>query len=119
MGIDGIAPEVVREGPGKQLVEDAALVNVQVVGNFIVSPRREAARMIISSVEAVPSSQADSIRQDHAGYRIGRLDEVSDILVLRFWIGGKHTAIPTPGTIGSLASSATSPGYNSTKSGCS
>lgn len=56
MGVCGVWLEVVGESSKEQLVEDAALVDVQVVCDFVVTPGREIARMVVSGVETISAS---------------------------------------------------------------
>ena len=56
---------MVREGTEEQLVEDTSLVDIQVICDLAITPGRKVARRIVSSVEAIPTSQADGIGKDH------------------------------------------------------
>ena len=56
---------MVGESPEEQLVEYAALVNVQVIRDFVIPPGREVARGVVGGVESVPASQAHSIGKNH------------------------------------------------------
>lgn len=47
---------MVGEGSHEQLVKDASLVHVQIIGHFVITPRCEATRVIIGGVETVTPS---------------------------------------------------------------
>ena len=115
VGVDGIALEVVREGPNEELIEHASLIHVEVIGDLVVAPACQVARVVVRCVETITAGKTDGIRKDDTRYRVGGLnivllDEARLGESVEIDRSMKPTAIPTPGTIGSLASSATRPG---------
>ena len=126
MCVNRVALEVVREGTDEQLVEDTALVEVKVVRDLIIAPASEVARVVVDCVVTVATREADGIREDDTRDGVGRLEDIRTSSceatenrnrnvkerrdVKKNNMEGRLTAMPTPGTMGSLASSATRPG---------
>lgn len=67
MRICRVALEVVGECTDEQLVEDAALVHVEIVRDFVISPGCEVSGVVVGRVETISTSQADGVRENDTG----------------------------------------------------
>ncbi|KAI6768632.1 hypothetical protein HG531_010821 [Fusarium graminearum] len=67
VGVDRVTLEVLRECTQEELIEDAAMVDVEVVVNLLVTPVGQVAGMVVNSVVPVTTNKSHSIREDHSG----------------------------------------------------
>jgi hypothetical protein len=90
VGVDRVRLEVVGEGSGGELVEDAALVDAEVVPDLVVTPVGEISRVVIDleqlsnnckqspswrktyRVVAIATNKSHCVRQNSPGNSIGR-----------------------------------------------
>lgn len=65
--------EVVWECADEELVEDTTLIHVEIVCDFVETPRCEHSRVVVGCIEAVTTGQADGIRQNDTRNSVCRL----------------------------------------------
>jgi len=71
--IGRISLEVIGECTNEQFIEDTALVHTEIIRNFVIAPRGESSGVVVSCVESISTGQADGVRQNNTGNRIGWL----------------------------------------------
>lgn len=65
--VDRVRLEVVRECADEELVEDAAVVDLEVVLHFVIAPVRQVARTVVGRVVAIAADKTHGIRQNDTG----------------------------------------------------
>lgn len=61
MGINGVSLEMVWKRSKKELIEDTALVDVEIILDLFVTPGGQVAWMVVGGVETVASRQTHSV----------------------------------------------------------
>lgn len=72
VGVDGVGLEVVGEGTEAELVEDAALIDAEVVAGLRVTPVGQVSRVLVDGVEPVTTNKGHGIGQDRTRDGVGR-----------------------------------------------
>ena len=79
MGVDGVVLEMIGKGSQEQLVEDASLLNVEVVLDTLISPVGQGLGMVVDCIESVASDQDDGIGKDCPGNGIRRTNTLEEL----------------------------------------
>ncbi|KAI6756178.1 hypothetical protein HG530_011914 [Fusarium avenaceum] len=72
--VDRVALEVLRESAQEELVEYAAMVDIEIIVNLLVAPVRQVTRVVIGGVVPITTDESNGIRENDSGDGVRRSD---------------------------------------------
>ena len=66
MGVDGVCFEVMWEGAKAQLVENAALLDGEIILNFAIAPIGQVLWIVVDRIESVATNEGDCVGKDRS-----------------------------------------------------